>query len=160
MLIGFLYARLKNEPEVKEIAQEAYVKVLQLDNPNASNFLRGYLFKVAENLALDRLGSAKLERACMGPSSLDAISCEESAEHHAIAREELALLEQAVGELPPKCQEAFKRCKFDELSFAEVAHLMGISERMVRKHVTRADVCAPAPRGTLCIGGRERLRLL
>src|SRR5438105_10721660 len=55
VLVGFLAARLRNEHEAQEVAQEAYVKLLQLERANAVSFLRAYLFRVAENLALDRL---------------------------------------------------------------------------------------------------------
>lgn len=55
-LVGLLVTRLKNEQEAKEVAQEAYVKVLQLEpGRGAVSYLRSYLFKVAENLAIDRL---------------------------------------------------------------------------------------------------------
>jgi RNA polymerase sigma factor (sigma-70 family) len=55
-LVRFINARLRNEQEANEIAQEAYVKMLQLDRcPGTASFLRHYLFRVAENLAVDRI---------------------------------------------------------------------------------------------------------
>ncbi len=35
------------------MAQEAYVRLLQLHQPGAVSFLRGYLFKIAANLSVD-----------------------------------------------------------------------------------------------------------
>src|ERR1700681_2102096 len=54
-LIGFLMTHLTTESEAREVAQEAYVKLLQLDQPEAISFLRTYLFRIAGNLAIDRM---------------------------------------------------------------------------------------------------------
>ncbi len=44
----------------------------------------------------------------------------------------------AVAELPEKYCEAFRLVKLEDESFPQAAHLMQLSERMVRKYVTRA----------------------
>jgi RNA polymerase sigma factor (sigma-70 family) len=54
-LISFLYARLRSEAEARDVAQEAYVRLLELDSLNAVSFMRSYLFRVAANIAIDRL---------------------------------------------------------------------------------------------------------
>ena len=54
-LISFLLTHLSNESEAREVAQEAYIKLLQLDRPEAVSFLRSYLFRIAANLAIDRI---------------------------------------------------------------------------------------------------------
>lgn len=54
-LVSFLAARLGSEQEAREVAQEAYVRLLRLDHPSASSFLRAHLFHIAANLAIDRL---------------------------------------------------------------------------------------------------------
>jgi RNA polymerase sigma-70 factor (ECF subfamily) len=54
-LVGYLTARLRSPEEAKEVAQEAYVRLLQLGDPCASSLLRAYLFKTAANLPIDRL---------------------------------------------------------------------------------------------------------
>jgi RNA polymerase sigma factor (sigma-70 family) len=139
-LVGFVYARVKSEPEAREIAQEAYVKLLQLDAPEVAGFLRAYLFRIAENLAFDRLRQRRSRGRLDSLLSLDEMDLEASAERTAIAREELALIEQAVSELPPKCQEAFRQHRLADLSIGDVARRMKVSERMVRKHIARALV--------------------
>src|SRR5690349_24237416 len=58
-LVRFLNARLGSEQEAKEVAQEAYVKLLQLERRGAISFMRGYLFRIAANLAVDRLRQRK-----------------------------------------------------------------------------------------------------
>src|SRR5688572_23474251 len=54
-LLRFLTARLSSSQDAREVAQEAYVRLLQLDRPGAIGFLRAFLFKTAANIATDRL---------------------------------------------------------------------------------------------------------
>ena len=56
-LVRFLQAKLQDPQEAREIAQEAYVRLLELERTGAVGFLRAYLFKIASNLAIDRLRS-------------------------------------------------------------------------------------------------------
>lgn len=140
-LIGFLVSRLHNEQEAMEIAQEAYVKVLQLEpKDGAVSYLRSYLFRTAENLAVDRLRQRRSRLRLDQLESLDAMFDEPIAERAAMAEQELALLRCAVAELPDRCREAFRLHKLEDRPFEEVATLMGVSERMVRKFIGRALV--------------------
>jgi DNA-directed RNA polymerase specialized sigma24 family protein len=53
-LVNFVLTRVANEQEAKEIAQEAYVRLLQLDQSVAVSYLRWHLFKIAKHIAVDR----------------------------------------------------------------------------------------------------------
>jgi RNA polymerase sigma factor (sigma-70 family) len=141
MLVGLLVGRLRNEQEAKEVAQEAYVRVLQLEpRHGAVSYLRSYLFRVAENLAVDRLRQRRSRSRLDGLDSIDDFFEEPRGERAAIAEQELALLRLAVSELPARCREAFRLHKLEDLPFDEVAARMGVTERMVRKFVSRALV--------------------
>lgn len=140
-LVGLLVTRLKNEQEAKEVAQEAYVKVLQLEpGRGAVSYLRSYLFKVAENLAIDRLrqrhSRAQLDRL----DSIDDFFEEPRAERAAIAEQQLLLMKQFVAELPETCREVFRLHKLADRPIADVAATLGLQERMVRRHLRRALV--------------------
>ena len=67
--------RLRDEHEAKEVAQEAYVRLLQLDRPGAVSFLRSYLFKTAANIAIDRARQrathARLQQQRWSEESID-----------------------------------------------------------------------------------------
>src|SRR5262245_1247058 len=54
-LVRFLLSRLRSPQEAQEVAQEAYVRLLNLDEPGAVSYLRAFLFRTAANLAVDRL---------------------------------------------------------------------------------------------------------
>jgi RNA polymerase sigma-70 factor (ECF subfamily) len=138
-LVRFINARLRNEQEANEIAQEAYVKMLQLDRcPGTASFLRHYLFRVAENLAVDRIRQRYSRSRLDQLASIDDLFQEALAERTVLAAQELALLRAAVAELPEKYREAFRLIKLEDNSFPQAAGLMRLSERMVRKYISRA----------------------
>lgn len=137
-LVLFLASRLKDVQAAREVAQEAYVRVLELENLAAVGFLRSYLFKVAGNLAIDRMrqqqSRARLDRISDFDDFLDNLQPERTV----IAREELAFLGLVVGELPAKYQQAFRLHRLEDQPFEEIARQMGLKERMVRRYVTNA----------------------
>ena len=48
------------------------------------------------------------------------------------------LVETSASKLPPKCQEAFRLCFFNEMTAKEAADLMGVSPRTVEGHIQKA----------------------
>ena len=140
-LVGFLVTRLRNEQEAKEVAQEAYVRLLQLEaRPGTVSYLRSYLFRVAENLATDRLRQRRVRNHIDRLDSDDDLFEDARAERSAIAEQELALLKRAVAELPEICREVFVLHKLADRPIEEVARLTNLKERMVRRYVRRALV--------------------
>jgi RNA polymerase sigma factor (sigma-70 family) len=139
-LVLFLASRLKDIQTAREVAQEAYVRVLELENLGAVGFLRSYLFKVAGNLAIDRLrqqqSRARLDRISNFDDFLDNLPPERTV----IAREELVFLGRLVGELPAKYQQAFRLHRLEDRSFEDIARQMGLKDRMVRRYVTNSLV--------------------
>jgi RNA polymerase sigma-70 factor (ECF subfamily) len=139
-LQSFLMARLGNEHEAREVAQEAYVRLLQLHQPGTVSFLRAYLFKTAANLAVDRIrqraNRERLDRS--GPESelIDRVS----PDRRLMAAEELGVLEQALQELPLQYRRAFVLHRFEDWSTAQIAKELEVQERMVRNYISRAAI--------------------
>jgi RNA polymerase sigma-70 factor (ECF subfamily) len=145
MLVGYLRSRLGSEQEAKEVAQEAYVRVLQLHEPGAPGLLRAYLFKTAANLAVDRLRHRRVQqRFEQQPQlfeELNATSGElDDPAEQLLAREQADQLLRFLQELPTQCQQVMSLHRFEGLSQRDVAVRLGISERMVRRYVTYAMV--------------------
>lgn len=134
-LVLYLAARLKDEQTAKEIAQEAYVKVLQLEQPGAVGFLRSYLFRVASNLAIDRLRQDQARARLDRKDAFDDFVEDSMAERTVLASDELDALKRIIRELPPRYGQAFHLHSLQELSFDEVAARMGVRQRMVRHYV-------------------------
>lgn len=138
-LIGFLCTRLRSEQDAKEVAQEAYARLLRLDQPGAVSMLRAYLFKVAANLAIDRLRHrttcdavhSKLEYR---GEAADPLTPEQTAAN----TQEAQQIVQYLLELPERCREAFMLYRVYELNLQDVATEMKVSDRMVRYYVMQA----------------------
>jgi RNA polymerase sigma-70 factor (ECF subfamily) len=137
-LVLFLASRLRDMQAAREVAQEAYVRVLQLEDLGAVGFLRSYLFKVAGNLAIDRIRQQQSRARFDHTADFDEFLNDVPPERTLIAREELAFLGRLVGELPAKYQQAFRMHRLEDQSFDDIARQMGLKERMVRRYVTNA----------------------
>lgn len=135
-LVRFLRGRLNSEADAREAAQEAYVRLLQLDQPNQPSFLRAYLFKIANNVAIDLMRRRKVR----GEQNLDGDERLEDAtqERALVARQDLQIAQRALDTLPPRCREAFFLSRHEGWSSAEIADHLGVSDRMVRLYLVRA----------------------
>jgi RNA polymerase sigma factor (sigma-70 family) len=141
-LLRFLFLKLHSEQEARDVAQEAYVRVLNLDSPETVSHLRAFLFKTAANIAIDRA------RARARMTSAPVLALEFFEEERAdldpargvAAREELDVIARALDELTPKCRQAFLMRRLDGLSSAEIAVRMQIPERTVRYYIVEAIV--------------------
>ncbi len=137
-LVSFLMNRLGSEAEAREVAQEAYVRILQLHEPGAVSFLRAYLFRTAANIALDRV------RHRLRAARLDEVHEEEdltshlSPEREASALQAMEALRRAVDELPPRYRHAFLSHRLEERSTGEIGRDLGVNERQARNYVQRA----------------------
>lgn len=151
-LHAFLMTRVRDEHEAREVAQEAYVQLLQLDQPGAINFLRAYLFRTAANIAINRAKQrstrAALDQKGAGEPLVDRLT----PDRWVLAAEELEIFQRALLELSPKCRRAFVLYRFNEWSHERIARELGVQERMVRHYLSHAGVycklrihgCSPA----------------
>jgi RNA polymerase sigma-70 factor (ECF subfamily) len=137
-LIAFLHCRLSSLSDAQEVAQEAYLRMLTMDNADEVESMRGYLFKIAGNLAIDRLRKRKVRGDFTAAQPQDEPVDEQRPEHHAMAVEQVAGIRHALRELPGKTSHAFVMHVIEGRDFASVAQAMNLSERMVRYHVANA----------------------
>jgi len=160
VLVNFLLARLKSEQDAREVAQEAYVRLLQLDRPGAVSFLRSYLFRVAANLATDRLRQRAVRTGTESIELFDDLSeGRDATQLEVAAAEELALIQSCLRELPERWQDAFVRHRIHGESEVSIARRYGVSDRMVRNYVVQTlFYCRVRLDGATPEQAKERLR--
>ncbi len=139
-LRAFLMMRVRDEQEAQEVAQEAYVQILQLHQPGAVNFLRSYLFKTAANIAINRAKQRRTRDRLDQIDSADKPVDRLTPEHRVLASQELKVFRRALFELSPKCRRAFVLHRFREWSHEEIARELGVQKRMVRHYLTQAGL--------------------
>jgi RNA polymerase sigma factor (sigma-70 family) len=137
-LIRSLQLRLGSYEDAREVAQEAYARLLNLGNDQVVSFQRALLFKIAQNLATDLL-RRRAYTELPEPEGLD-LWPDPSADPERSARARLVVerLPAVLAELPPKCAEAFRLVRMEQFSFKEAAERLDLTDRMVRIHVARA----------------------
>lgn len=142
-LVRYLTSRLKSHDEAVEVAQEAYVRLLRLDDKSTIGFLRAFLFRTATNIAIDRVRRRGLAQAYVdeaGPAQQVNEMFGFTPERSLAAKQSLEKVLDCVGALPPKCRHAFIEYKFKHRSYDAIAEEMGLTSSMVRKYVLRALV--------------------
>lgn len=146
-LVRFFAARTGSMARAEDLAQELYVKLASRDltsvpveNPVA------LIYRVATNVMLDQVrGDARSvarEAAWRHVAHLSVggedIALEPAADDAAASRQRLRQLVDAVAELPPQMQRAFRVHKLEGRSHAETAQIMGLSVKSVEKHISAA----------------------
>lgn len=126
--------------EVEDIVQETYVRVCQIDNKDSIREPRSFLFRTAQNLALDhvkraetRLTSGTDDIDDFGPAVLAPTDDETFAQ--VTSNEEFALFCDAVRHLPKQCRRAFVLKKVYGYSLREIAEEMGVGQPTVESHI-------------------------
>jgi len=137
-LINFVYARVGNRAEARDIVQEAYCKIFRLGDSTVISHLRAYLYETAGNLAKDWLRRRVVRDTFAREETLRANREAASPEHIWLVREELQALANAVERLPPKCRRAFILVRYHDKSFEEVGIHLGIKTGSARRLVERA----------------------
>jgi RNA polymerase sigma-70 factor (ECF subfamily) len=125
------------DPE--DVVQESFLRLWKLGAVQPIRSAKAFLFKVARNLALDTVRRARISPITAVPDLAALPVMEETADvtKAACAREEIALLAEALDALPPRCREIILLRKFQNLPQKEVAARLGISELTVQEQVYR-----------------------
>ncbi len=137
-LIRFLRARVRSRQEALEVAQEAYVRMLSLDEPGAVSYLRSFLFRTAANIAIDRQRRTLVQERIAGQPQLRDRTDVRTPERRVAGEQVLRRLESLVEAMPPKCRQSFVWHQIQGVDAATIAVRLGITESMVRKYVVRA----------------------
>ena len=137
-LIRFLRGRVGSRNEALEVAQEAYVRLLSLDQPGAVSYLRAFLFKTAANIAIDRRRRHRSYDDKVSGQLFAEFAEERTPERQVGAQQTLRRLELLIESLPAKCRASFVMSQIHGLDANTIAGHLGITDSMVRKYVVRA----------------------
>jgi RNA polymerase sigma factor (sigma-70 family) len=137
-LLRFLRGRVGSHNEALEVAQEAYVRLLSLDQPGAVSYLRAFLFKTAANIAIDRRRRNQSFDRVAGRQLFSELTENRTPERHLSGEQTLRHLGALIQSMPPKCRESFVMNQINGLDAATIARRLGITDSMVRKYVVRA----------------------
>lgn len=139
-LMQFLQHNWRNQSDIADLRQDIYMRVYDAARKQIPERTRSLLFTTARNLILTRVRDAQVV-PIEAVSDLDALNTAidtPDPERITIARDELRRLQVAIDRLPPRCREAFEMGRIQGLARSEIAQRMGVSEKTVTEHFTKA----------------------
>jgi len=139
-LIRFLRQRLRVKEDAMDVAQEAYIRMMQYEGSREIQSPSSMLFRIAINVAND-LGRADQARRASDQTCIDdvEIACgSPPVEREIAATQDLGLLYAAIEELPPKCRHVFLLSRVHQMTYPQIAAHCRISVKMVEKHISHA----------------------
>lgn len=128
-----------NAVEAEDVVQSAFARFSAIDSPQTVQNPRAYLYKVAMNLAIDHQRRHQVQDNYMQAVVDDQASASAPGPEQVVdGRQRLGILSRALWCMPKKRRQLLLMSRFDGLSFAEIGRQVGLSESVVRKHISNA----------------------
>jgi RNA polymerase sigma-70 factor (ECF subfamily) len=138
-LRGYLRGTFPSLPDVDDLVQESYSRLIRAREAGPIQFVKAFLFTTARNVALDLFRRRKI-------APMDRIT--EDERRHVIEdapgvadmvsrQQELTLLADAIRALPERCRQVLTLRKLYGLSQRDIAQKLGISEHTVEVQVAK-----------------------
>lgn len=126
--------------DTEDVSQDACVRALQISQPETIRDPVRYVLRIARNLIVDRVRQRNRETLTLDSLAVADTGARDPVDPERIlaGKQELQRVLTAIGQLPPRCREAFVLHRFKGLSYAGIARQMGVSTSMVEKHIAEA----------------------
>ncbi len=136
-LVTMLWRILGNEQDVCDAYQTTFLHLAHLDGGQKPRWVKAYLFRTASNTAISMLRQRVVERKTL--SSMTQTGEEEpTAEVDFDARRLAENLRSHIAQLPEHLRDVITLRDLGELSYAEVARIMGVSTGTARVYRCKA----------------------
>lgn len=138
-----LARKLGSQEEAKEIAHDAFEKLLHLAERQDIKDLRRFFFTMANRMALDVLRRREVQNRFLrsqpvGNDNDRGQLSEDDPERILLGRERLKKVQQVLADLPVKTRHIFLLHRFESHTYAEISRQMGLSRKSVEYHMNRA----------------------
>ena len=135
----YLLRMLGSHEDALELTQDAFVKAWQaLPQWQPEAQFHTWLFRIANNTALDALRRRKLVEFVPLEDSFDAPGSEPDPECQAQATQEVRLLEASLKKLAPEHRQILLLREVEEMSYEEIGRVLSLSEGTVKSRLARA----------------------
>jgi len=125
-----------------DLVQDTFVRLAQSQTQGQAGVanMRGYLGRIARNLALNHFRQLRQRRTGGDESGtlLEVADERPSAEAELDGRRRLDRLQAAMAQLPERTRQVFTLTRVRGMTYPEAAQALGISESSVQKHLARA----------------------
>jgi RNA polymerase sigma factor (sigma-70 family) len=127
-------------PHAEDVAQDACVRALGVEQPEKVREPVHYLMRIVRNVFIDRKRKGLREAQLFHAFESNAANVREAVDPERIlaGKQQLEMVIRAIDALPPRCREAFTLHRFQGSSYAAIARRMGVSTGTVEKHIAEA----------------------
>ena len=133
----YLRRALSNKDDIEDIYQETFCRVLEDNRAEVLENPGGFLQRIARNIIIDRYRKQKRQSDSQS-KGLGEIGEYPQEDTFLDFGEMTSAYQEALAELPERRRQVFLMCRYDGLSNVEIAKSLGISVRMVQKHLVKA----------------------
>lgn len=131
----FLRAKLSNPADAQDLAQEAYLRLLRVKEPQLIQDPVAYLFRIARNLVGELY--AKAAPAADSVDDTELVDQGMSTEALAESRQQIERLDDVLRHLSPNCRAALILQRRYGMTVDEIAAELKLSRGMVKKHLAQ-----------------------
>lgn len=118
-LVRYMFARTGSLPEANDVASQAFVQILEMNDPQTVSFLKAYVYSAARNIWIDRCKLGAIHRRIdTKVQEWDATS--PSPEPIVLGGQRAQVLRQAIKGLKPRLQTVLTLRIWDELTYREI----------------------------------------
>ena len=130
---------LRDEEAAKDLIQDLFISIW--DNPHSINEesnLGGYLYVIARNNVLQLIRKEKVKNDYLASIAQFASEVSMDTLEELDERDLSRILTEEIAKLPTKMKRVFEMSRTQNLSHAEIAKQLGISDQTVKKQVNNA----------------------
>jgi RNA polymerase sigma factor (sigma-70 family) len=122
-------------PDPEDVAQDAFMKFAAIDDREAIDNPRAYLFRTAHNVLVDEHRRLALRRANPADTEAQLVSDDRTPERVLVGQERLDILTRSLRAMPAARRRSFLLNRLQGLSCAAIARMTGYSESAIKKHI-------------------------
>jgi RNA polymerase sigma-70 factor (ECF subfamily) len=138
-VFGFILRMLDARDEAMELTQDVFVKAWQaLPGWRPEARFSTWLLQIARNAALDQLRRRRVVQFAPLDDGMDVADTAPGPEARYASRQRQALLENALQQIAAEHREILLLREIEDLSYAELAAVLGIAEGTVKSRLARA----------------------
>jgi RNA polymerase sigma-70 factor (ECF subfamily) len=132
--LGYSKSPWDAEDLTQEVYLKAFTKIGSLKDPQLK---KDWLFRIAKNTCMDHGRKSRLRRSYPLKRGLEPHD-QRTPEKQLVHVESLGALKRAVSQLPSKLKEAFILREYGQLSYHEIASVLGTKKGTVMSRLSRA----------------------
>lgn len=138
-VFGFILRMLDTRDEAMELTQDVFVKAWQaLPGWRPEARFSTWLLQIARNAALDQLRRRRVVQFAPLDDGMDVADTAPGPEARYASRQRQALLENALQQIAAEHREILLLREVEDLSYGELAAVLGIAEGTVKSRLARA----------------------